>query len=489
MKKLIGFIALAGVALAQAQQDDVLLRAMRDELERSRQLRVESAGFDPLYFISYSVEEGEILGVSASMGALISQSHSVVKIPEVRVRVGSMAFDNSNHVFSDFYTGSRYDPDQLPQEDNYGAIRQVLWLATDRAYKTAQEAIGRKRSALKNVNQTEQFPDYSPIEPVKLIEPVKPVKMDDEGWKSRVVKLSGIFTGYPSILSSGLEFQSILSTDYLMTSEGTAIRTPETITFLRIRGFAQAPDGMQIRDAAVVQTAGSVPFPGEAELKRAVTGVADELTALVKAPLGEAYDGPVLFEPQAAAQLFAQVLGDNLKITRKPVAEPGRNVPYLPSELETKVGSRILPDWIDIADDPTLTEFRGQPLFGHYDVDSEGVRPKPLNLVEKGVLKTFLLTRTPVKKGLEASNGRARLHGSHGAAAPGYGNLIVRANQTVPNADLKKRLLEMMQQRSKPYGMLVRKLDYPSSMSFDELRRATASMAQSGEEAGPSRRR
>jgi hypothetical protein len=155
--------------------------------------------------------------------------------------------------------------------------------------------------------------------------------------------------------------------------------------------------------------------------------------------------------------------------------DAGRNAPYVPSELENRIGSRILPDWMDVVDDPTQTEWRGHTLLGHYLYDIEGVTPAPLALVEKGTLKNFLLTRTPVLKSFDSSNGRARMTGSYGADEPGFGNLFVRATETVPLPDLKKKLMDLCRERSKPYGMLVRKLDYPSSASVDELRR----MAQS----------
>ena len=477
--KSVAWLLLAALGTVPlAAQDDVMLKAMRDELERSRQLKLASN--DPPYFISYGVEMADAFSVSASLGALLSSNHTVLKLPEVRLRMGSAAFDSANHASSDYYSGTRYDPALLPQEDSYAAIRQTFWLATDRAFKTAQEAIGRKRSALKNLNLTDQLPDFSAAEPIQMVQVLKTVKLDENAWKSRVVKLSGLFTAYPGILSSSLEFQSLQSANYLLTNEGTAIRVPENLAYLRVRAFAMAPDGMQLRNADMVQALDVNAFPSETDLRRAVSAVADELMALTAAPVGDPYDGPVLFEPRAAAQLFGQVMGGNLKVTRKPVAEQGRNVPHLASELESKVGSRILPEWMDLVDDPLQKEWRGQTLLGSYEVDSEGVRPKPLALVEKGVLKTFYLTRTPVLKGLETSNGHARLHGNFGASAPGFGNLFVRASQTVPPAELKKKLIEMIQQRNKPYGMLVRKLDYPSGMSLEELRRSTTAMAQSG---------
>ncbi len=476
-------IALAAVfaatlAWSQTGADDVILKAMRDELARSQSLGI--AGLDRPYYIETTVEDADTVSITASLGALITSNHTPVRVQRVRVRVGDYAFDNTNHVYSDYYSGSRYDPEQLPIETNYQAIRQVLWLATDRAYKAAEEAIARKRSSLKNVNVAEQLPDYSKAPPVQAILPIHRTPVDETVWKGRVTALSKIFAAYPQVLSSGLEFQSSQTTSYLANSEGTVLRTPDNLALLRVRAHGQAPDGMLLRDAEVFQAFDVNALPPEAELRRGITAVADEIAALTRAPLSEGYSGPVLFEPRAAAQLFAQVLGDNLKVTRKPVPDPGRPAPHLPSELENKIGSKILPEWIDVVDDPTQTEWHGQTLFGHYAYDIEGVAPKPLPLIEKGVLKTFLLTRTPVLKGLGPTNGRARLHGAYGADAPGFGNLFVRASQTVSAAEIKKKLIDLCGKNNKPYGIIVRKLDYPSSASMDEFRRATSAMAQSG---------
>src|SRR5262249_11723365 len=160
-----------------------------------------------------------------------------------------------------------------------------------------------------------------------------------------------------------------------------------------------------------------------------VNALAENVLALAKAPMGEAYNGPVIFEREAAAQIFAQIIGRNLALARRPVMEPGRPGSFPSSELEGRFGARILPDWMDIVDDPTQTEWRGRPLFGHYTVDSDGVLPKPMSLVEKGVLKNFLLTRQPMR-GFNGSNGHARLAGGFGANAAALGNLFVRATET-----------------------------------------------------------
>ena len=467
------------VCLLRAQDADPVLRAMKDELQRSRQLRIVS--LDAPYFIEYRIEDVRGFSVGASLGALVASNQSVLRAPSVRVRVGDYTFDNADHIYSDAYTGSRYDPELLPLENDYRAFRQVLWLATDRAYKTAEEAIARKRSSLKNMNVTEQLPDFSKAPAVQAVEPVvRRNPLNETLWKDRTVKLSAIFDQYPQVLSSGVELQTSQASDYVVNSEGTALRLPDDLAFLRVRAYGLAADGASVRDAEVFQAFEPDQLPVEAELRRGVAEVAKNVTALAQAPAGDSYDGPVLFEARAAAQLFAQLLGDNLKITRKPISDPGRTAPHIESELENRIGSRILPDWMDVVDDPTQAEWRGHVLLGHYQYDMEAVAPQPLTLVDRGTLKTFLLTRTPVLKGFEVSNGRARLPGAFGERAPGFGNMFVRASQPTPAAGMKQKLIELCKQRNKPYGMLVRKIDYPSSASIDEFRRLATAAAQSG---------
>ena len=269
---------------------------------------------------------------------------------------------------------------------------------------------------------------------------------------------------------------------YLVNSEGTEVRAPESATYLRAQATAQAPDGMTVRDAVAFHSLDAARMPTDAELNRGVTALAENVVALAHAPKGEDYSGPVLFEGVAGAQIFAEVLGRNLALTRRPAMEQGRGGGFSASELEGRIGARILPDSFDVVDDPTQKEWRGRPLFGSYDVDREGVAAEPLRLVEKGVLKGFLLTRQPVR-GFEGSNGRARMPGSYGASAAGISNLFVSSSEATPAAELKKKLIDLCQTRDKPYGIIVRKMDFPSSASLDEVRRLLSG-AQGSDAAG-----
>jgi hypothetical protein len=449
---------------------------MLDELGRSRTLRLML--LDVPYFIEYALHDGENVSVSASLGGLISLRRARYRLPRIQVRVGNYEFDNTNFVGSDFYSGARYEVDQFPLDNSYPVLRHHLWLATDTAYKAAVESIARKRAALKNVTLTDRMADFARVQPVKMIEKVRPEAVDESFWSARLRRLSAVFQDFPQVFSSVVDFDASQSAQYLVNSEGALIQDLENLFMVRVRATTQAPDGMLLRDASAFHALDSSKLPSELDMERGVRQVAENLTALARAPVGEAYNGPVLFEGIAGPQILAEVLGRNLAVPRRPVTLPGRALPFLASELEGRLGVRILPEWMDLVDDPTQKEWRGRPLLGAYRVDLEGVVPNPLPLVEKGVLKNFLATRQPVR-GSETSNGRARLPGSFGAKTPSFSNLFARASETVTSAQLRQKLIELCRQRNKPYGIIVRKMDFPSSASFEELRRLLTGMAQS----------
>jgi hypothetical protein len=485
MMRRIAAALLAALTLAAADQPrtDVLLQAMSDELERSRSIRIPN--LDAPYFIEYVANDVHTFSVQASLGALIAVNKAHVRLPSVRVRVGDYAFDNSNFTSSDYFAGSRYDPDRLPVDDDYPGIRRTFWLATDRSYKTAVEAIGRKRSALKQVTQTETLPDFWKAEPVQLIEPNDAPVLDEQLWTRRVRSLSELFSAYPEIISSGVSLQWGQAARYLVNSEGTRVRVPENLASVEIRAQGRAGDSSYVRDAEVVEARDLRGLPSEEDLRKVAVQLAGNVRALAAAPRGEPYTGPVLFEGEAGPQILAELFGSQLGLSRRPVNDPGgRPAPFRASDLEGRIGSRVLPEFLNVIDDPTRTSAGGHPLLGDYKADEEGVVGKPLAVVEKGVLRNVMLTRQPVR-GLTGSNGRARLPGAFGAKAAAYSNLIVSASEGVSRDELRRKLLELCTQRQKPYGIIVRKMDYPSSAPFEELRRIAAANQQSGGSARP----
>ena len=452
------------------------MRAMQDELERSRKL--ELPGLEKPYFVEYTMEDGTSTSASASLGALIGKDHTRYRLPRVRVRVGDYAFDNSNYLLSDFMGGG--ERESMPLDDDYVLFRRTWWLLTDRAYKGAAEAIGRKRAALKNLTQPEALPDLWKAEPARKLEPRRPAPRDtSEAWGQKVRTLSLVFTAFPGITQSTVTYSGSESTFYMANTEGTSIRRPEPLHHVQVQASAFAPDGTIVRDTLSVPRTVESELPADTELEKQVRTVAENVQQLAAAPVGESYAGPVLFDGIAGAQILAELTAPNFVLSRRPIGEPGRPVPFLPSEFEGRLESRVLPDFLDVIDDPTRKEWNGQPLLGNYEIDEEGVQPKPVTLIEKGRLKSFLLTRQPVH-GFQGSNGHARLPGGFGAKSAAISNLFFQSSEAVPNAELKERFLKMLVTRNKQWGIIVRKMDYPSAASSEEVRRLAIAANQSG---------
>lgn len=469
----------AAASRLEVPEKDPVLRSMRDELARTRMLQIVS--LDKVYFASYMLEDASLYSVTASLGALYGPVSFRIRAPRLQLRLGSYTLDNTNFVASNLLR--EQGEEAWPLDDDYNLLRLDWWLATDRAYKAAARVIARKRAALQGITPGEKLNDFARAAPFRYTPTFTPGAAAAKDWPERVRRLSAIFLKYPGIAASDVTYGATSATVRYINTEGSLQRYPDDFDHVRITAMAYAPDGAELRDAWTIVRTGGASMPDEAGLQQAAEQVAGELHGLAKAPAGEDYSGPVLFEATAAAQMFAQLLGSNLALTRIPVTEPGRTLPLPSSELEGRIGSHVLADWMDVRDEPALKTFEGQPLAGHYVVDIEGVEAKPVSLVEKGILKSYLMTRQPVR-GLEGSNGHARLPGMFGAPTARISNLIVKASTTVPEAELKNKLITMCRERGKPYGILVRKLDFPTAASAQDLRRMSMAALRSG---GPAR--
>jgi len=486
-----GLVAAAGAAAGQtpapgpvkvdAKTDaaigaDPILRSILMEMSRARTLR--SLG-EAIYYVEISADDADSFSASASLGALYAPTRTRLRPVRVQVRVGGPNFDNTNSIYSEYYSGTRYDSEALPLDNDVLAMRHRLWLAIDRNYKMASEALGRKAAALRGVNVQDPLPDFWSSEGRVVVKEPKRGRIDEEAWKTLVRSLSAVFSAYPEITLSGVDLSISDGMFYVVNSGGTIARVPDRVAMLRIRASLQAPNGMALHDGATVQSLDPATLGPEAGLRKVAEGVAQNLKQLREAPMGTSFTGPVLFAGVSAAQLVGEVFGTHLAASRRPVAEPGRTLPIQVSEFEGRIGSRVLPEWMEMKDDPTLAEYKGQALLGKYEVDLEGVIPTPVTLVEKGVLKSLLTTRQPVR-GMTATNGRARLPGAFGVKTARHSNLFVTATKKEPEDGLKARLIEMIKAQGKPFGMLIRKMDFPSSGSMEDLRRVAMRVSRSG---------
>lgn len=438
-----------------------------------------AASSEPPYFAEVVVEDASLFTVSATLGANYPPSSQRVRPIRVSVRVGRPEFDNTNSVYYDFSSSTRFDSGRLPIDDALLPLRNELWLALDRAHRTAIESFGRKKAAVGGITVKDPLPDFWPSPKLTLVEPRSAVAVDRDLWTQRVKSLSAIFASDPATTFSAVEFNSSIGNVYLVNTIPTIVRVPDSIFSLRARGVRQTADGMTVYDGTMLTALEPNLLPGEGAQRDAVEQVARNIQHLAAAPLGEPYTGPILFEGVAAAQVVAQIWGEHLGVTRRPVAEPGRALPILPSELENRLNARVLPDWASLSDDPTSKEIDGVPLAGFYRVDIEGIPAQKVELVTGGVLKSLLVSRQPVR-GMSGPNGHARLPGNFGVRIPRISNLLFEARGGVPAQDLRRKLIETATQLGRSYAVIIRKVDFPSFAPADEIRRIGQRTARSG---------
>ncbi len=470
--------AVFAVSAADAPLDirkDAQLRAMLDELARSKTLQLNN--LDKPYFVAYATSDADEVFITASLGGLTSSTRLHYRQPRVEVRVGDYNFDNTDSI----YTGNTR-LGLFPLDDDYQAMRTDLWLSTDGLYKAAADQIARKRTALREIADPEKTPDLAPAKAVQVIQPVPSLEMDQKKWEQALRRLSGRFAAYPSVTVSNVRMRAISSAYRLVNSEGTVIRTPQELSEIEIRANGVAPDGSRVWNHRFVTVLRASELPSEEQLAKSVEAVAAETDRQTKAPVSEEYSGPVLFEQEAAAQMMAEVLADAVKLERRPLAPPGANtarIQIVESVWSSRLGAKVTPDWLTIFDNPREERFQGTVLAGHYDVDDQGVPAERVALVEKGTLKGFLFSRQPVRT-FDASNGHGRLPGRFGAEEPVIGNIFVQADQSISEAALRARLLEKVKAGGLKYGLVIRRLDFPSTASFEELQSMARQLQKNG---------
>lgn len=452
---------------------DVLFRALNDELERARTLALND--LPKPYFVSYLAEEDQVFQTSASLGGLLGSGLVHLRPATIRVRVGDYKFDNSDAVFS-----GQLRSGMLPLDDDYFTLRTSLWLTTDKVYKRATEEYTGKKNILRDTQNPEHGPDFTPRAPTfSVTGKTSAPGIDEKRWASMVTRLSGRFASHPDLIASVVAARGVFSATRYIDTEGTTVRLSDEFADIQIRGRALTAEGEPVHDAILLAARTMGDLPDEVELARQVDQVAGEVEALRKAPQAEDYSGPVLFEAPAAAGMFASTLFDALYLQRKPVAPSGREPRQLDSVWSNRMGNKVLPEWLTVYDDPGQTAFHGSPLLGHYEVDQEGVPAQKVSFVEHGMLKNFLLSRTPVRD-FQGSDGHARLSAPFGMALPVFGNLFIEAEHGETNAGLKAKLLEAVKANGLPFGIVIRRLDFPSTADLADLEQVVKQLSRLG---------
>jgi len=479
--------AMVSVTPARSQEandKDQTLRAMRDEMARAKaRLELKIPGTDqPVkpYYLEYRLLDLDFREVSAAFGAMLSSNHSRNRFMDVEARVGSYKLDSSNFVSEEGFRGFIGSTGSVGIDRDYDSLRQDLWIATDQAFKEAVETYSRKQAYLSSLARQSDINDFSKAEPVRVIEPLVMADWSNRNWDQEARETSAALRAFPQIYESRVTYYLVFATEYLVTSEGTEIRTNRSFAAIESGMNALADDGMPINHFYSTYAVRPADLPTPDAVRKSLNVTGSELMALRSAPAAQDYTGPVLFEARAAAPLLAQILGPALNGARPPVSFTPVMEQLLSglggkSDWITRIGARVLPASVTVVDDPGAKEFQGTPLLGRYSVDDEGVRAQKVTVVENGNLKNELMSRRPGPD-FDASNGHGR-SAFLSDAKPTMSNLFFNSSETMSPADMKKKFLDECRMQKLNYCIIVREMDNPtlSLLHQDEFQALLAS--------------
>ncbi|MCC6293080.1 MAG: peptidase U62 [Bryobacterales bacterium] len=441
MRQILAF-ALVFPAFLSAAGPAGLLQILTAELNRNFTTLQDKAEPKP-YFLSYSVVEQENSSVSAVLGAITSNHTRHQRSLDVSIRLGSAKLDNYHQIRGDMPDFASGVPVAL--DDSAAAIQRRLWAETDRVYRLAAQRLTNINTnrEVKVADKETAADDFSVEQPETATIPTAAIAFNQQEWAGRLRKLSARFSKYPKVLSSQVTVTAMRETKYFVSSEGTRLQHGRPFARIMIVAQAKAADGMDLSTSDSFSAADPKKLPNDKDIEDAIDRVARDLTRLLDAPLVEPYVGPAILSGRAAGVFFHEIFGHRIEGHRQKDESDGQT-------FTKRIGENVLPPFLSVVFDPTLHELSGEDLHGWYDFDDEGVRARRVAVVEQGILKTFLMSRSPIA-GFPHSNGHGRKQAGAEAVSR-QSNLIVQAAQTVTEKRLREMLIDQIKRQNKPYG-------------------------------------
>jgi predicted Zn-dependent protease len=425
-----------------AAPPNTLLDTLASELDRNFKILKEKVD-PPAYFISYEITDTDTHSIAATLGDVTSRENNRSRYLDVSLRAGSPKLDNYHLIGGG---GQRYTSGvSVPIEGGLGALRQLAWIETDHAYRNAAESLIRiKTSKQVRVAAQDKSDDFSDAPVAVHVEPVEHPKFASEEWTKRMREVSRVFRDHPKILSSSVSVQVQSDERFFVNTEGSRIDHGRDFARVIISASTRAEDGMNLGNLVIFDAVDAKRLPSEADMKTAAEKLAKEVESLLNAPVAEPYVGPAIFSGRASGVFFHEIFGHRIEGHRQKNEAEGQT-------FTKSVGEQVLPKFISVSFDPTVKQIGGVDLNGWYSYDDEGVAAQTVTAVDKGVLKSFLMSRTPIE-GFNASNG-------HGRKQPGLevvsrqSNLIVKSENSVSDAKLREMLIAEVKRQNKPYGL------------------------------------
>ena len=441
------------LALAQNAAPSPPLQAMKAELVRS--MDAFKSQPTPPYFISYEITDDETVSVNGSFGKITASEGNHRRQLDINLRVGDYRLDNTHAIRGAVPDLSgmmnQFSMIAMPIEDDPLAIRNLIWYNTDQKYRTALQQLTKVKTNVRVQAAPEDKSDDFSREPAqKYVEAVAVMQADRHAWEEKIRKYTAPFAAYGNIYEANAEFLADVETRWYVNSDGSEIQVSKPYYRIFISAFTKAEDGMELPRYESYFGVRPEDLPDDDTVLKAVDSMINDLKALRFAPIVEPYTGPAILSGRASAVFFHEVFGHRVEGHRQKNEGEGQT-------FKKKVGQPILPASFSVYSDPTALEVAGTDLVGSYTFDNEGVRAERVTVVDQGILKSFLMSRSPIE-GFPHSNGHGRKQQGFPVVAR-QSNLIVEVQNPVPRADLKRMLIDEVKRQNKPFGLYFEEIE------------------------------
>lgn len=399
MRNLLLSLGLAGAALPAVAAEPNAIETYGAWAARARDELVLD-GHRP-YRVIVGAHDRASWTASAEFGSLFAENEDRSRRGVVEVVVGSPARDSSRFTSRNQQVGGARSRPGFVVEDVPFAIERDLWLTTDASFKAAVQRFEQKVSALEQL-PTAYPADWTPATPVESLRYGARAPFDRDALRRLAVEGSAAFREVPGLRSGWVEVVVEQGDVTVVTSEGVRVVQPEERAVVYAWCDLVRPDGVQLYEEIHHLVATPDGLPNVDALRTELLTMARRVAARASAPVVEAYEGPVVFEGAASAQLFAWLLQGELEGT-PPDPRPGATWEQL-LRGGPRIGRRVLPEGWSVWDDPAAFP-EGVP--GGFEYDLQGAKAERVDLVRDGYVVDLVMDRVP-RPDRPGTNGHAR---------------------------------------------------------------------------------
>ncbi len=426
-----------------------LIQILKKDARRALKMHVR--GFPSPYYCSFLLKDVHWFNTWASSGSTCRSQTDRSRHVNCDLRVGSYEYDQ-------VVDGGLREHDEdleslahssVPVDDNnFDGLRITVWKLLESKFREALTDYNQKdASRISTRDPNNGLKSFARSKRASFRHLSRTDRTDNERWSKFCKRASLWMSGLPRISGSWVEFDVSQETKVFVSTEGTVIAQNSQVFSLSANFHKLTKEGSRLEQELVINCGSESELPDFATFKKLALQKYENLMKISRAKKIHAFSGPVLLHPGPAGLLFHEAVGHRLEGSR--LLSNGEGQTFKGQE-----GKQLLKLPITVRDNPLLKTFNGERCIGSYTYDDEGVKAADTVLIEDGILKDFLTTRSAIKKGRFTSNGHARTKLTQRPISR-MGVTIIEARNGLPIDSLKDKLIQEIRRQRKPFGMIV----------------------------------